>query len=355
MNDTDNLTSLDHVADRLLRLCLILSWLLLASLFVVSFSVTRARAEEVSCGGHDLIAEMARTDPAKLDALRKEAADTVNGKGLLWKIEKPGVEPSYLYGTMHLTDPRVLKLSDTAETAYRGADTVVIETDEVLDPKAPMKVMAETPELMMFMDGNTLDKIIPQDKLDTVKTALSERGISLAAVNRMQPWMLTSMLAMPACEFARKKEGAAFLDIKLAEDAKAQGKQIAGLETIKDQLGAMASLPTQFHIDGLIETLTLGSKLPDVFETMTVLYTQGDIGMIFPLMRSVSPDGTESGQNYAEFEEKMVNARNRTMAERAVPIVAKGNAFIAVGALHLPGEQGLVSLLRSRGYTITAE
>ena len=161
MNDTDNLTSLDHVADRLLRLCLILSWLLLASLFVVSFSVTRARAEEVSCGGHDLIAEMARTDPAKLDALRKEAADTVNGKGLLWKIEKPGTRPSYLYGTMHLTDPRVLKLSDAAETAYRGADTVVIETDEVLDPNAPMKVMAETPELMMFMDGNTLDKVIP--------------------------------------------------------------------------------------------------------------------------------------------------------------------------------------------------
>ena len=353
MNNTDKFIPLDRIADSLLRLCLALSWLLLASFFAVAFSATRAKAEEINCGGHDLITEMAKTDPAKLDVLRKEAADTVNGKGLLWKIEKPGIKPSFLYGTMHLTDPRVLKLSDAAETAYQGADTVVIETDEVLDPKAPIKVMAETPELMMFMDGRTLDKIIPRDKLETVKTALSERGISLAAVNRMQPWMLTSMLAMPACEFARKKEGAAFLDIKLAEDAKARGKQIAGLETIKDQLGAMASLPAQFHIDGLIETLTLGPKLPDVFETMTVLYTHGDIGMIFPLMRSVSPDGS-SGANYAEFEEKMVNARNRTMAERAVPIIDKGNAFIAVGALHLPGEQGLVSLLKNRGYTISA-
>ncbi len=117
----------------------------------------------------------------------------------------------------------------------------------------------------------------------------------------------------------------------------------------------MASLPAQFHIDGLIETLTLGPKLPDVFETMTVLYTQGQIGMIFPLMRSVSPDGTESGKNYAEFEEKMVNARNRTMADRAVPIVDRGNAFIAVGALHLPGEQGLVALLKNKGYTLTAQ
>jgi uncharacterized protein YbaP (TraB family) len=355
MTDKDIFPSLDRLADGLLKLCLALSWLLLASFLVVAISATHVRAEEISCGGHNLIAEMAKTDPAKLDALREAAAETENGKGLLWKIEKPGVKPSFLFGTMHLTDPRVLKLSDAAEAAYAGADTLVIETDEVLDPKAPMKVMAETPDLMMFTNGQTLDKLIPKDKLETVKTALSERGIALAAVNRMQPWMLTSMLAMPACEFARKKEGINFLDIKLAEEAKSHGKQIAGLETIKDQLGAMASLPTQFHIDGLIETLTLGPELPDVFETMTFLYTQGDIGMIFPLMRSVSPDGTASGKNYAEFEEKMVNARNRTMAERAAPIVDKGNAFIAVGALHLPGEQGLVSLLKNKGYTITAQ
>ncbi len=355
MNDKDILPALDRIADGILRLCLAASWLLLASFLFVAFSATRVRAEEISCGGHDLIADMAKTDPAKLDALRKEAAETINGKGLLWKIEKPGAIPSFLFGTMHLTDPRVLKLPDAAAKAYDEADTIVIETEEVLDPKAPMKVMAETPDLMMLTDGTTLDKLIPKDKLETVKTALSERGISLAAVNRMQPWMLTSMLAMPACELARKQEGINFLDIKLAEEARKHGKQIAGLETIKDQLGAMASLPAQFHIDGLIETLTLWPKLPDVFETMTVLYTQGDIGMIFPLMRSVSPEGTESGQNYAEFEEKMINTRNRTMAERAAPIIDRGNAFVAVGALHLPGEQGLVSLLKNKGYTITAQ
>ncbi len=228
MNDKDIFPALDRIADGLLRLCLALSWLLLASFLAVAFSATRVRAEEIACGGHDLIAEMAKSDPAKLNALRKEAAETENGKGLLWKIEKPGVKPSFLFGTMHLTDPRVLKLPDAAEAAYQGADTVVIETDEVLDPKAPMKVMAETPDLMMFTDGTTLDKLIPKDKLETVRSALSERGISLAAVNRMQPWMLTSMLAMPACEFARKKEGTNFLDIKLAEEARSRGKQIAG-------------------------------------------------------------------------------------------------------------------------------
>ncbi|MGN7772377.1 TraB/GumN family protein [Phyllobacterium sp. 22552] len=344
----------DRYADALLRLCAGLSWLLLASFFAVVFSAGYARADE-TCAGSNLIEEMAKSDPAKLETLRKEAAATPNGHGLLWKIEKPGIKPSWLYGTMHLTDPRVLKLSDAAQAAYSAADPIVIETDEILDPKGIMKVMAESPELMMFTDGTTLEKVIPADKLDGVKAALSERGIPLSSVNKMQPWMLTSMLALPACEMARKKQGAAFLDIKLAQEAKEKGKQIAGLETIRDQLGAMASLPAKFHIDGVVEMLALGPKMKDIFETMTVLYVQGDIGMIFPLMRSVSPDGTVSGQNYAEFEEKMVSARNRTMAERAEPIIAKGNAFIAVGALHLPGEHGLVSLLKEQNYTVTAQ
>lgn len=345
---------LDRYADVLLRLCAGLSWLLLASFFAVALGAGYARAEE-TCGGNNLIEEMARSDPAKLERLRKEAAATPNSHGLLWKIEKPGIEPSWLYGTMHLTDPRVLKLSAPAEAAYQAADKIIIETDEILDPKGPLKIMAESPELMMFTDGTTLEKIIPADKIAAVKAALSERGIPLSSVNKMQPWMLTSMLALPACEMARKKQGVAFLDVQLAEEARKNGKEIGGLETIRDQLGAMASLPSQFHIDGMIEMLALGPKMKDIFETMTVLYVQGDIGMIFPLMRSVSPDGTASGQNYAEFEEKMVNARNRTMADRAEPILAKGNAFIAVGALHLPGEQGLVSLLKKQNYTVIAQ
>ncbi|MBA8899881.1 TraB/GumN family protein [Phyllobacterium sp. P30BS-XVII] len=355
MTHTGPTISLDRIADGALRFLAFLSWLLLASFLIVAFTATHARAEDISCGGHDLIAEMAKSDPEKLAALRKEAEATENGKSILWKIEKPGTKPSWLFGTMHLTDPRVLKLSDTAQRAYQDAGTVVIETDEVLDPKAPLKVMAQDPGLMMFTDDNTLEKLIPADKLEDVKTGLAARGLSLAALNKMQPWIITSMLAMSPCELERGKSGQAFLDIKLARDAKTQGKEIAGLETIKDQLSAMASLPLKFHVDGLVETLNLASKVPDMFETMVVLYTHGDTAMIFPFMRSLSPDGTATGENYAAFEEKMVDARNRVMVERAIPIIDKGNVFIAVGALHLPGKNGLVTLFRAKGYTVTAQ
>jgi uncharacterized protein YbaP (TraB family) len=169
----------------------------------------------------------------------------------------------------------------------------------------------------------------------------------------MKPWMLSAMLALPACELARQAAGAPILDVRLAEDAKASGKSLQGLETAMSQLEAMASLPMDFHIKGLVDTLKLGDRIDDVIETMIVLYVNGDTGTFWPLFKRAMPGSAEDEAGYAAFEQTMITARNKTMAEKADPILAKGNAFIAVGALHLPGREGLVELLRDAGYTVT--
>ena len=70
--------------------------------------------------------------------------------------------------------------------------------------------------------------------------------------------MLSALVALPVCEMARKAAGAPVLDVKLAKDAQAAGKKLEGLETITDQLRAMASLPMEFHLKGLVDTLKLG-------------------------------------------------------------------------------------------------
>ena len=71
----------------------------------------QAHAEMPVCTGKDMMAELATNDPALLAKIEQEAAATLNGKGLLWKIETPGGAPSYLFGTMHMTDPRVTHLT----------------------------------------------------------------------------------------------------------------------------------------------------------------------------------------------------------------------------------------------------
>jgi len=336
---------------------------LLAALNVVvflSFLATvlliagEARSEAPACTGSDMLAELAREDPATAEKIEREAAATPNGKGLLWKLEREGRAPSFLFGTMHMTDPRVTSLPPAAKAAYEASATVVIETTDVLDQAAMMAALMKKPELTMFTGDTTLTSLLSPEDIKVVDAGLAARGIPLAAVAKMKPWMLSAMVALPPCEMARKSEGAPVLDVKLAEEAEASGKTLAGLETAEEQLQAMASLPMDFHIKGLVETLKLGDRMDDVVETMIALYRRGDTGMFWPLFRAVLPSGSEDQAGYAAFEETIVTSRNRTMAEKAEPLLAEGNAFVAVGALHLPGPEGLVELFRKAGYRATA-
>ncbi|MFN7009278.1 MAG: TraB/GumN family protein [Allorhizobium sp.] len=327
--------------------------LVVTALVLLSVSPAMA-AEPTTCHGENLLPGLQKNEPAAYARIIAEAEKVPNGKGLYWKIEKAGVEPSYLLGTMHVTDPRVTAMPKGAAEAAAIASTIVIESDEILDEKKAAAAMLMHPELTMFTDGTTIRDHLSANDANKLETGLKSRGLSLAAVARMKPWILSSFVALPACELARKASGASFLDKHIAETAIKAGKKVVGLETLAEQLQAMADLPVEFHLQALIDTLELGDRMDDVIETMTTLYLTGDIGMTMPMLEAVTP--TEPGKDesaYAAFEKRIVTDRNRIMAERAAPLLAEGKVFIAVGALHLPGEQGLIELLRKQGYTVS--
>src|SRR5690606_33901337 len=124
-------------------------------LFLLAFAAAllaamgQARAEP-ACHGQDLMARMKAEEPVKYAAVRAEADAVPDGHGRLWRVEKDGVSPSFLFGTMHLSDPRVTVLPPAAEAAFAGAGSVVIETTDVLDPAKMTEAMLTHPELMMF-------------------------------------------------------------------------------------------------------------------------------------------------------------------------------------------------------------
>ncbi|RUW36270.1 MULTISPECIES: TraB/GumN family protein [unclassified Mesorhizobium] len=346
------------IADRAalvsLKLLAALNVLFFLSFLIVLLLAGRAHAEAPACGGSDLLASLAKSDPAAFKKVEAEAAAVPNGKGLLWKLEKSGEKPSYLFGTMHMTDARVTTLPAAAQKAYDGADTVIIETTEVLDKSKMMAAIAAEPGLMMFTDNTTLSSLLSPEDAAVLNKGLDARGIPPATVAKMKPWILSAMVALPACEVARQTAGAPVLDVKLATDAKANGKAVEGLETVAGQLRAMASLPLAFHMKGLVDTLRLGDKANDLNETMIVLYQRGEIGMFWPLFRTVLPEAENDQAGYAAFEQTMITSRNKVMVEHAEPILAKGNVFMAVGAMHLPGPEGLVEDFRKAGYSVTA-
>jgi len=328
--------------------------LLIALVCALLFGSRPANAAPVACQGVSLVESLKSEHPDRYAEAVREGEAVANGHGRLWRIEKPGLAPSYLYGTMHVTDPRVTELPAPARDAFEASDTVVIETIDILDPQKAQLALLGKPELTMFTDGSTLSSHLDKQDLDLVKAELDRRGIPLPLVSRMKPWMIAGMVALPDCETLNKQAGVAFLDQKIAETAKAEGKTLKGLESIGEQLEAMDSLPIEFHLKGLVETIKLGDLMPDIMATMTDLYLKGDIAMIMPVITAASPEGLdEEAEGYAEFENRIIRMRNHVMAERAAPILADGAAFIAIGALHLPGDEGLVALLRKTGYDVT--
>ena len=317
---------------------------------LLSLSPANAAAE---CGGENLLPRIEADNPAAYAKLIEEAEATPNGEGIFWRIEKAGTQPSYLLGTMHVTDPRVLAMPKGASAAYEAAGTVVVESDEIADEKKASAALLARPDLTMFTDGRTIPGLLGEKDSAILAAGLKARGLSLAAVSRMKPWMIASFVALPACEMARKQAGAAFLDQQLAKDAIADGKALKGLETLLEQISALDSLPLEPQLAGLVEVVQLGDGIEDVIETMSQLYLAGQTGMIMPMMRAAVPEGQDGEDGYADFEQRIIIDRNHRMAERAAPILAAGNAFVAVGALHLPGKEGLVELLRHEGFTVT--
>ncbi|RWX75213.1 polysaccharide biosynthesis protein GumN [Neorhizobium lilium] len=327
--------------------------LALLSFLIVLGILAPALAEDGACGGHNLLEDMKAQNPATYAEVIAEADRIPNGKSIFWKIEKPGLSPSYLLGTMHVTDPRVLRMPPGAAEASAAARTIVVESDEILDEKKAMAGIFANPDLTMFTDGRSLETLLSKDDLALLTADLKQRGIPLSAVSRMKPWMLASAISLPACETARKAENASFLDKQIALDAAAKGKPVKGLETFAEQLSTLAAIPMDLHLKSLIETIKLGSRMDDVFETMTELYLSGNIGLTIPVLKRATPEGGDEA-GYAQFEELVVRQRNHHMADRAAPILAEGGVFIAVGALHLPDREGLVELIRRQGYTVTA-
>jgi len=311
-----------------------------------------ALAEAPACTGKDLIAEMRENDPAAYAALRAEADSIPNGHGLLWKIEPPsGAAPSHLFGTVHVTDPRVHALRPSVEDALDKASTVIVESTEALDSIEMAKHMFKVASLMVLPGTQTLDDVIPAGDLATVKAYYEKEG-GYEVHFKYRPYMLAMMLSYAPCEVARQAQGLPSLDAAIATTYKSSDARIAGLETLLEQFTSMSDMPMPQQVDWLLEAIKLHSEIDDFTETLVHLYLAQDTGMLTAWSRDLTlKHGSES--TWTSFKSLLIDTRNKRMAERAAPFINEGNAFIAVGALHLPGENGLVELLRKAGYKVT--
>ena len=259
-------------------------------------------------------------------------------RGLLFEIAAPGGAPCYLYGTMHSEDPRVLALSAATEAAFERSPVFIMET--VPDAQAVIRSMMT----MVYTDGRGLAGVTGEPLYGRAVKALAELGMTEEAVKDFKPWAAATLLGMP------KAETGEFLDIRLYKAAQASSKQVIGLETIEEQLAVFDSLSEQDQVALLRETLDARDQLTEVFERLLGAYLARDLAGLALLGDEYLRQGDP--ELAARFRRAALEVRNQRMAERLGAHLRAGGCFIAVGALHLPGAEGILRHLAAAGFQV---
>ena len=316
---------------------------------VGALTLSLAHAEPPKpCQGSDLTqAEgLAAAEAARAD-------DLVNGDGLLWRIEKPGLAPSYLFGTIHSTDESALEVARRAAQSINGSKIVATELGGPIDTIEKANITAATLAKALDRDHDTFEGAIAPEDRQKIEKLISSLGYPAEFAHHLKPWFLAILTALPKCEAERETLNLPEVDQFLAETARDSGVKVIGLETAEEQLAAIANMRPEVAATLLTLTARDPGLNDNLYATMLRLYRESRPAEILAVSDALGGLSDTERAAQDEFMLALLQARNATMAERAAPLLASGGAFIAVGALHLAGKTGLVERFRAQGYTVT--
>jgi uncharacterized protein len=305
-----------------------------------------------ACAGNSIIADVERDRPEIWAKTLADLDATPNSSGLFWKIEKDGMPPSWLLGTMHVPDPELTSFKPAVVEAFERSQVLVLELEERFSESKLALAQKLMPHAQLS-EGETFDLDFTKEQKEALGKMTAAVGMPYFLARKMKPWFLAVALAIPPCVQAAMIRGEQGVDEKLQEDALAAGKRLAGLETIDEQIAALASLEAAVDAAALLELVELGvDGYADLFATQIESYLREQPSLALFLTLNM-PEYVESADAFRAVEGALLNDRNVRMHDRLLPILEEGNAFVGVGALHLQGSKGLVELLRTSGFTVT--
>ena len=265
-------------------------------------------------------------------------------KGLLWKIEKPNQPVSHLFGTMHVGDSQVVNLAPEVELAFRNAKRFAMEM--LLTMAAEGKIINGS----FFDDERSLKSVMQEDDYRKLLDLLNRRlYLPESTVSNMRPWAILVMLMMPVAGESDKESA---LDMMLYRRAEARNIPLLGLETPEEQLAVFESISIEDQVWMLNRSVEEFNELTDQVPRMLKAYVNRDLQLLVQLQKQYMYEDSEIDD---KFMYELLEKRNHRMVQRMQDFLRQGNAFIAIGALHLPGEKGVLHLLEQQGYTVTVE
>ena len=272
------------------------------------------------------------------------SADQSSNGTLLWRIEHTknhaDIRSSYIFGTMHIDDQRVMNIPDSMLHRVIAADVLMLELE--LNDNNSVDMLRK----MLFTDGRNLSQVIGKQGFKNVSDALLESGNSLPidVLTVLKPWAAMLLLIKP------ENKSGTFLDKKLATLARSAGVKVQGLETVNEQLSVFDDIEIDDQVSLLLSIMCTLDDKERAYQQMLDAYLTGNLSELVKISDSQLPED----QRLADMvNSKLITERNQLMFNRMQYQLQAGNAFIAIGALHLAGNEGLLEKLREAGYRLT--
>jgi uncharacterized protein len=273
-----------------------------------------------------------------------KAQQPEGASSLLWKITGNGLKkPSYLYGTYHLVPSGYLPADGKVMAAFQSAKGVIVEIE--MDSATMMRT-----SMMAIMPQNKLSQL-----LDSADYALVDQefkantGYGLQPFEQVKPIALTLMLTLAyntqVAPWIATHKGAA-LDMYFQQEGKRLGKNILALETVEAQMKILYDSETvQEQAKDLLEIVRDRENMLKASEEVSEGWRTEDLDRM-----AAAANGMMDSYGSSEV---LLGDRNARWMDILPKAMKKGTQFIAVGALHLTGDDGLIQLLRGNGYTLT--
>lgn len=303
------------------------------------------------CVGQDLISTMAAPDRADLLA-RSHAVPFAQGN--FWRATK-GAQDITLIGTYHMDDPRHAETLARLGPAFDRAKTVLVEAGPE-EMSALKNRLGRDPGLMVITDGPTLPEQLSPEVWEQLSTAMAARGVPGFMAAKMQPWYLSMILSIPPCALQAMGEDRG-LDAMVMEEAAARDLPIKALEPYDTIFGIFDALSPADQLSMITASLALEDRSEDLSITMSEAYFAEEPRLIwdFNQDQALTVPGAlpeQVAHEFAVMEEAMMVRRNRAWIPVLTAAAKEGPVLAAFGALHLSGQDGVLALLESEGFTV---
>lgn len=260
-------------------------------------------------------------------------------QGVYWKIEKQGYQPSYLLGTIHVDDPRVLAIRDKIAPNFKKASMLCTEVE--LNYVTKYKFARQ----MVYPANKSLKDDIGEALYEKLRKAYIKAGSPFAnKLDKFKPWAAWIFLVKPVAS----KE---VLDQLLYSDAILQHKALCGLEDTDDHINVFANISLAHQVRMLEYALDNMEAVQRERKLLIELYLERNLDKVHDLIEASPMIKDQELVN--DFFYRAVIKRNVIMVNSMLQRLPNGNVFFAVGALHLPGKSGILQLLESAGYKLT--